>query len=215
MVRCESIGSSRTFCRADTGAGVRVARQLSRRPCIAGRSWGYNDRGIWVSRGCRADFAIVGRRNRDRYGDNGGSSTYVDSSGRLVHCVSTDSGRTYCGTSHMRYTFSGNPNPYCIENQTWGTDERGVWVSGRCDANFSGSPYDNAEAGHSHYVDSSGNLIHCVATASGRTYCGDSHSRYTMTGTRDPDCIENQTWGYDDRGLWVSGGCNADFSIIR
>jgi len=74
MVRCEAVGSARTFCRADTGGRVRIAKQLSQRPCVQGRSWGYNDRGIWVSRGCRADFAVSpdrhGGDNRNGDGDH-------------------------------------------------------------------------------------------------------------------------------------------------
>jgi hypothetical protein len=169
-----------------------------------------------VSRGCRADFAITGRgryRDNDRYSDNNGSSsTYVDRSGRLVHCVSTASGRTYCGTRHARYALSGNPDPNCIQNQTWGFDDRGVWVSGRCNADFSYYDSDNTPTGSASYVDSSGRVVHCVSTASGRTYCGTAHTRYTMSGNPDPRCIEGQTWGTDDRGVWVSSGCNADFS---
>ena len=216
-VRCESIRSRRTFCRVNTMGSARIARQLSQRSCIQGRNWSYNSGGIWVSNGCRADF-VVGRRTayRQPYVNSNAvvdHQHYSDSSGRLVHCESTASGRTYCGDSHNRYSMSGNRDPDCIQGQTWGQDERGVWVSGDCNADFSSSPYDNPEAGHTHHVDSSGRLIHCQATADGRTYCGDHDTRYVMSGTRDPDCIEGQTWGRDDRGTWVSGDCNADFSI--
>ena len=71
-VRCESIGSRRTYCRADTRGGVRIARQISQRSCIQGRNWSYDSRGIWVSGGCRADFAISSRHGdrRDGYGSN-------------------------------------------------------------------------------------------------------------------------------------------------
>ena len=27
------------------------------------------------------------------------------------------------------------------------------------------------------------------------------------------DCIQNQTWGYDRNGIWVNGGCRAEFAI--
>lgn len=216
-VRCESIGSRRTFCRVNTMGRVQISRQLSQRSCIQGRNWSYSSSGIWVTNGCRADF-VVGRRNaypqNNGYGNaEAGHSHYVDSSGQLIHCVATASGRNYCGDSHSRYSMSGNRDPDCIEGQTWGTDERGVWVSGDCNADFTSSPDDNAEAGHSHYVDSSGQIIHCQSTADGRNYCGDQHTRYTMSGNRDPDCIEGQTYGFDERGTWVSGDCDADFSM--
>jgi hypothetical protein len=29
----------------------------------------------------------------------------------------------------------------------------------------------------------------------------------------DTDCVRNQTWGWDRDGIWVSGGCRADFEL--
>jgi hypothetical protein len=57
MVRCESDGDYRR-CRADTGNGVRLYRQLSKASCRQNESWGYDRRGVWVDRGCRAEFAL-------------------------------------------------------------------------------------------------------------------------------------------------------------
>ena len=50
-------------CPVDTRGGVRLVRQRSESPCIYGRTWGYDDRGVWVDRGCRADFAVFYRRD--------------------------------------------------------------------------------------------------------------------------------------------------------
>jgi len=74
VVRCESIGSRTTLCRANMQGDVRISRQLSHSPCRQGRSWGTDYRGIWVSNGCRAEFAISSRhdyRRGDSYGRNG------------------------------------------------------------------------------------------------------------------------------------------------
>ena len=55
IVRCESEDGRTREC--PTGGGrVVLERQLSRAPCIEGRSWGYGRNGIWVSDGCRAEF---------------------------------------------------------------------------------------------------------------------------------------------------------------
>jgi len=62
-VRCESNDNRTRYCNADTRSGVRLWRQISRDPCVEGRSWGVTRNSIWVSRGCRADF---------RVGDRGG-----------------------------------------------------------------------------------------------------------------------------------------------
>jgi Protein of unknown function (DUF3011) len=63
MVSCSSDDGRRRYCEADTRGGVRLVRQRSDVACERGNSWGFDDRGIWVDRGCRADFALEdGRR---------------------------------------------------------------------------------------------------------------------------------------------------------
>ena len=57
VVRCESGEQLRTFCPMDSSAGVQLVRQLSRRDCIRETSWGVEGNAVWVSQGCRAEFA--------------------------------------------------------------------------------------------------------------------------------------------------------------
>jgi hypothetical protein len=58
MVSCSSDDGRRRYCDADTRGGVRLVRQRGSVACERDSSWGYDDRGIWVDRGCRADFAL-------------------------------------------------------------------------------------------------------------------------------------------------------------
>lgn len=64
-VRCESQGYGYNMCQVDTGRGgnVRIRRQISKTPCVEGRSWGWNRAGVWVDQGCAAEF-VVDRRWR-------------------------------------------------------------------------------------------------------------------------------------------------------
>jgi hypothetical protein len=55
---CESRNNDRTYCNVNTRGNVHLVRQLSQADCVAGRSWGTDSRGVWVSRGCRANFVI-------------------------------------------------------------------------------------------------------------------------------------------------------------
>lgn len=57
-VRCESIDGDYNFCPAATGAGVEIVDQYSDRRCTRGRTWGYNEDGVWVDDGCRAEFVV-------------------------------------------------------------------------------------------------------------------------------------------------------------
>jgi hypothetical protein len=59
-VICSSNGGH-VFCDADTAGGVSLERQLyDSNGCIKDQTWGYNDQGVWVDRGCSAEFALVG-----------------------------------------------------------------------------------------------------------------------------------------------------------
>jgi hypothetical protein len=55
---CASNNMRRNFCAANTRGGVRIIRQRSDTDCIFNRTWGFDQRGIWVDRGCRADFEV-------------------------------------------------------------------------------------------------------------------------------------------------------------
>jgi hypothetical protein len=52
-------------CRVDTHDGVYLVRQRSGSDCIFGRTWGFDREGIWVDRGCRADFEIIDRHDEE------------------------------------------------------------------------------------------------------------------------------------------------------
>lgn len=56
--RCESNDGRQRTCAADTRGNVRIVRQLSHSPCTAGRTWGVERDGVWVSDGCRAEFEV-------------------------------------------------------------------------------------------------------------------------------------------------------------
>ncbi len=57
-VNCRSDGGYER-CTSDTSGGVVLQREL-RGNCVEDRSWGYDPGGIWVDRGCSAEFAVRG-----------------------------------------------------------------------------------------------------------------------------------------------------------
>lgn len=70
IITCESRGHDRAYCSADTRGGVRLVRQLSESRCVSGRSWGTDGRGIWVSQGCRAQFAVGSSYGQGQWGND-------------------------------------------------------------------------------------------------------------------------------------------------
>ena len=58
LLRCESRANRIEHCAADTGNGVRLVRKFSVSECVEDLDWGHDDKGIWVARGCRAEFSV-------------------------------------------------------------------------------------------------------------------------------------------------------------
>ncbi len=64
IVRCESSGYRYQHCSANTNGRVTLDRQLSHTACREGDNWGYDRRGIWVNKGCGAEFRVSGGSSR-------------------------------------------------------------------------------------------------------------------------------------------------------
>jgi hypothetical protein len=137
IVTCNSDDEGRHSCAADTRGGVQLQSQQSSSPCTEGYSWGYNNQGVWVDHGCRANFAVGGySRNRDYgndgYGNGGNGQT------QTVTCNSDDEKKHYCtadtrGGVQLQSQQSDSP---CTEGYSWGYNDRGVWVDHGCRAAF-------------------------------------------------------------------------------
>lgn len=151
---------------------------------------------------------------------------------RVVRCESTSSRRNFCrvdtrgGVQLVRQLSRQS----CIRGRNWQATSDGIAVSSGCRAEFvvngnagyqvSNGTYTTDRYGRRVYVDrytntryeNDGRNVHCQSNGHGRTYCGLRGSHYTMID-RSPSCVVNRTWGDDSYGTWVSGNCNADFSL--
>jgi len=71
-ITCSSWNYRYRYCRADTDNRVRLERQISvASRCRFGDTWGYDSRGVWVDRGCQAEFSV------GRYGGSGKTAAVV------------------------------------------------------------------------------------------------------------------------------------------
>lgn len=52
--------AERTYCAGDTSAGVVLIKSNGTGECLLGRTWGYDQRGVWVTDRCSGEFAFGG-----------------------------------------------------------------------------------------------------------------------------------------------------------
>ncbi|BCT94026.1 hypothetical protein LYSHEL_30530 [Lysobacter helvus] len=196
-IRCESPRGRERTCEADTRGGARLTKQLSRSPCVEGKSWGVRPNGIWVNAGCRADFAL---------GEGGPAPTGPI----MVRCESNGGGRRHCPASTMAGVqlvrqLSRSP---CIRHSTWSFDRNSIWVAQGCRADFQvgvGAPTEALGPQKLRCESDRGRERRCdVGVWKG--------AQLTRQLSKTP-CVQGQSWGWDVRGVWVSRGCRAEFTV--
>lgn len=133
VILCESRDGRMARCAVDTRGGVRLVQRESSSACVQGRSWGYDQRGIWVSNGCRASFEVGGA-----YGSQGGGYGR-DRDGGIVVCESIDERRNFCrvqGAVRQVQLVRQLSDTSCRQNVNWGFQRGGIWVDRGCRAEF-------------------------------------------------------------------------------
>lgn len=188
---CESNGSRRNHCNVNTKHGVNFIRQLSNSSC--NYHWGYDQTGIWVDGGCRAEFSI-------NYGwDQPGSE------GNIMICESHNYNKQYCSAylnGRDVFILRQLSSSSCQNN--WGYDRNGIWVNNGCRAEFVVEDR-NYNFGNDIVICSSRNqrFQGCPAETRGGVDFIRQLSRASCNGN----------WGYDQQGIWVTNGCRAKFKL--
>src|SRR5256885_6659017 len=145
---CSSDDMRRHVCPVDTTGGVQMVHQKSEAKCIQNRSWGFDNRGIWVDHGCRAEFEVGAQaaaviiRHDDGHegGHDRGHDAYRETrhdadfqgwgDAYMVYCASDMMERVWCpadsrfGVRMIRQRSEAG----CVEGETWGYGKRGIWV---------------------------------------------------------------------------------------
>jgi hypothetical protein len=84
-VVCVSKVGERNACEADTRSGVSLEKSLGPGACELGRTWGYDEKGVWVSEGCSGEFSVGGKaaEHFGKYTPGGGFRVADTSQGTL------------------------------------------------------------------------------------------------------------------------------------
>lgn len=190
LVRCESSSRETVRCNADTRGGVVLQRQLSRAGCWYDETWGFDSRGVWVSNGCRADFAL-GRTTvtppspvvtPDAGEGISGSDIAMGAGAALV-----------LGAIAAAVIASNNNdddrNDYRNDDRNQNQDRRDPWGRDK--------------------------IVRCESNGKKQSYCRvDARRGVELYRQRSKArCRYGSSWGYDRKGIWVDEGCRADFLI--
>ncbi|MHA4838314.1 DUF3011 domain-containing protein [Sphingopyxis sp. MSC1_008] len=132
-IRCESRNNQMQRCNVRTGNRVDLQRVIGGR-CSKGRDWGFTANQIWVSGGCRAEFAYG-------YANDGGYPTPlpqpVDDYAGTLRCESRSNRYEQCNVrTNDRVELLRRLGGKCNAGRQWGYTGDYVWVDKGCRAEF-------------------------------------------------------------------------------
>jgi Protein of unknown function (DUF3011) len=124
-----------------------------------------------------------------------------------VSCSSNDGLKKYCAldTKGGAHLVKQTSEAECQQGESWGYDEKGVWVDHGCAGEFAAGTAASVAGGKTLTCSSDG----------GRTYCDASTGRgvQLVKQRSTAPCKQDDSWGYDGLGIWVDKGCSADFRL--
>lgn len=142
-VTCTSTANDeeKHYCEADTRYGAHLGKQTSTVECIEGKTWGWDEGGIWVDKGCGGEFTLgkaapTAGESKPEHPPRPAPTAKKE---ELVTCGSNDGRRNTCdadlkgATVRLVRQVGG---AQCEENMTWGHDDKGIWVDRGCRGDF-------------------------------------------------------------------------------
>ena len=93
-LECASQAGERNHCKGNTSSGVVLARSSGSAACLLGKTWGYDETGVWVSDGCTGIFVLAAsaegepetapvRERTPRYVPNAGFLLFEGDNGQI------------------------------------------------------------------------------------------------------------------------------------
>ncbi len=131
LVRCESTRNAPAECPVDPSAPVTLVKQRSAAACTEGQTWGRLGGSVFVSRGCRAEFAVTPPIRPAGFPRPTNTMYWVT-------CESADNLRFECriGEQDVPRVVRQLGRTACTEGTTWGRQDGILWVDRGCRAEF-------------------------------------------------------------------------------
>ena len=205
-VACGGREEREYHCAADTRHGVTLLQETGSARCIRGYSWDYEGGEIWVDNRCAAVFALTSHPPIAWQEERVPAGTYLIScaaGAETAYCVQAPqvSAELVRRTSDAR----------CVEEKSWGVDERGLWLANGCAADF--LMRQRTVTGQDALA--TRQLIECSSPAGQRNFCtadacGGAELRAVLGHA---PCKPSESWGSNEGGVWVDHGCHGLFEV--
>ena len=138
----------------------------------------------------------------------------ISASAPQVSCDSRDYQQEFCpaGVTITRaWILVQRSRSPCIEGQTWGYQNNGIWVNQGCQGDFGFQGVGGPPPGRP-----GANRVTCESRNYQQQVCPTGQQitgAWVIDQRSSAPCIQGRTWGFQNGEIWVTDGCAADFGV--
>lgn len=216
-IRCESNSGNRVVCPIPAGARVTLARHLSQTPCQENSNWGVSGNALWVSNGCRAEFAVstAAVQPTNPAPPTGPVYGNVEASPFQLRVCRAEADRRlpqYTG-NQIEVTPESRSGPTVTIRWRAGTS------TGLCQVQNDGRlvSFTTDDKGAAPGTPAASTRVTCESKRGDRQQCpvpAGSRIRLARQLSTNP-CRPNETYGQSSGYIWVDEGCRAEFEVTQ
>jgi hypothetical protein len=186
-----------------------LQRQLSRAGCWYDETWGFDAQGIWVSNGCRADFALGETTAATQDHDEAPASD----EGITGSDIALGAGAVLVLGAIAAAVIAGSDD----DDDRDGDRHDGRYDDRYDDRNDDRNRRRNRSRSYGDSADpwSRDQIVRCESDGRKQRYCKVDTRRGVELYRQHSKarCRYGSSWGYDRKGIWVDEGCRAEFLI--
>lgn len=210
-ITCESRGNDREQCAIERGARVELTRQMSQTPCSRNVNWGVGQEYIWVSGGCRAEFAVTA-------GDRTVPASNAAATPMQLRACRAEADRRLAAYTYDQISVVSESRQGSVANVRWRAGTAGglctVVTTGRI-VRFTTDGAADANGGQ--VTAGRTTRITCESRSTDREECPIAEGARVrlVRQISQSACRLNDTYGTGRGYLWVAQGCRGEFEVIE
>lgn len=228
-VKCESWNYREARCPIPNANRVQLLR-VDGGTCIEGQTWYHDRNAIVVRNGCRATFRYD---NNDGWGLGGWDpnlgNNWNNGQRQMVRCESWNYRDQRCQVNgnvrsvRLMRVIAGD----CRDGQTFRWNRNAIFVRNGCRADFEvllgyngwqggnqGGGWGGGQVDPDFGVGRPAQTITCESWNYRSARCAVPRPNgVRLNRVLGGTCVQDRTWGWDRRGVWVNGGCRATFDV--
>ena len=207
-ITCSSDNNARKECTIAPGAQVTLTKQLSETQCRRGTNWGAEERYIWVTGGCRAEFSVT-------VGTVGTAAPGPTATPTQLRACRSEAARRLGSRTEEGIMVRPESRQGSTAQIRWRSDTKGGLCTVAATGRIVRFTEETVAPERERLFGEQTRTLTCESRGMERHECPIEPGEQVRLTKQlsDSPCRVNDTYGIGKEYIWVAKGCRAEFEV--